>query len=103
MEELSLDEEIRGAFEKVFDNHLKDPKKTEEVCRIILEVQLIEPNLETILSFIAGQSFGWLNAMYIDKFKRYMNREESFAFIELMRRRAWELREAVMRTRIGEK
>jgi hypothetical protein len=98
---MSLDEEVRARVEQVIDDHLKDPIGIEDYYKGILIAQGIEPNLETILAFIAGNFLGLANALYIVKFMRRMNNEEKNAFIELMKRRAYELREAFMLARVG--
>lgn len=55
---VKLDRELRLMFEEVVDNHLKDPKGSEEDYSAILEVQGISSNFETILAYIAGSVFG---------------------------------------------
>jgi len=95
-----LDTVIRAGLEKSIDDILKDIEDSEKTYSIILEAQGIESSLETILSFIAGITFGRTSSAYIIKHGRQMNKDEMIAFVQLLKRRAWEIREAFIRTRI---
>ena len=97
-----LDSEIRAALEESIDNFLEDAEGSEKIISIILEAQGIEPNLETLLSFIVGNAWGLMIAFYTTRYQRGMNDDESKDFIQVMKRRAWELRQAFIGTRIEE-
>jgi hypothetical protein len=94
-----LDDEVRLSLEKSIDNFIKTPVESEKTASNILEAQGIEPNLETILSLIAGTALGITFAFYRKKFNRDINRDECIDLIQLIKRRAWELREAFIETR----
>jgi len=97
---LSLDNEIRLSLEKTIDHFIKTPVESEKNASLILETQGIEPNLEAILSSIAGTAWGFTQAFYIVKYSRNMNEDELIDFYQLMKRRARELREAFIEPRI---
>ena len=97
---MGLDREVRGGLELSIDNFLKEPKESERMISIILRSQGIEPNLDAILSFIVGTAFGIVMTIYRIKYNRDMNSQEHANFLELMKRRAWELREAFIAARI---
>jgi len=93
--------EARLSIEKNFDAIIKDPRLSEEKFSAILRIQGIEPNLEALLSFISGMLFGTTDAMYVIMKNRHMNYEEVIEFNKLLKRRAWEMRQAFIGTRIG--
>jgi len=95
-----LDDEIRIALEKNIDSILKDPEDHEKTWRSMLIGQGIEPNLETVLSFLIGDLYGLVWGYYIFRHARDMNIEEHKDLIAVLRRRAFELREAFIGTRI---
>ena len=97
-----LDDSIRTMIEKMIDSWMKDPKVTEETYRFILEKQGIEPNLETVLSFIAGIIYGASDGAYAVKYERLMNVVERKELIELMNIIIFEIRQALASTRIEE-
>lgn len=68
-----LDDSVRTMIEKMIDSWMKDPKVTEETYRFILKEQGIKPNLETVLSFIAGIILGASDGVYAIKHRRLMN------------------------------
>lgn len=95
-----LDNELRMILEKQFDDVIKEPKEFEEMFRSVLRDQEIEPNLETILSFITGFLTGLIDGLYLQKIGRTLKGKEIFELNELLKRRAFELRQAFMSTRI---
>ena len=96
-----LDDTIRLALEKTIDRHINDPKSIEKELSSILIIQGIEPNLETNLSFLFGIFYGMTISYYASKYSRYMYEAETSNFLEIIKIRSWELRQAIMRTRIG--
>ena len=98
---MSLDRVIRLSLEETIDNFIKTPVESEEIVSILLEAQGIEPNLDTILSLIAGTAWGLATGFYLKKYKRIMNKDENIELIQLIKRRAWELREAFIEKRIN--
>jgi len=98
---LKLDRKIRAAFEEAIDNFIKEPDSEENIS-VILQAQGIEPNLETVLSFIAGTAWGLVQGYYVTRHGRMMKTEENEEFIQLMKRRAWELRQAFLSLRMKE-
>ena len=97
-----LDDSVRTMIERMSDSWMKDPKATEETYRFILEKQGIEPNLETVLSFIAGIIVGASDGAYSIKYNRLMNVDERKELTDLMNRRIFEIRQALASTRIEE-
>ena len=95
-----LDETVRMWLEKEVDIVIKDPKKIEEFFSLILRGQGIEANLETILSFLTGFLTGYIQAMYVIKYGREINPDELLELIKLLKRRAFEMREVFIGTRI---
>jgi len=99
---MKLDRHLRVNLEELIDELIDKPKDYERVFSLMLRDLGIEPNLETVLSFIIG----WLNGIsaehYRVNYNRSMNKEEVKALINLLKRRAWELRQAFISTRIKE-
>ena len=97
-----MDKTLRVYLEEAFDKFIREPKEYEKAYSILLRMQGIEPNLDAILSFISGYMYGCMIAYYIFTYDRKPTPEEDRAFHELMKRRAWELRQAFIATRIEE-
>ena len=97
-----LDKEARSNIEDTVDLLLKDPKKYEVSYSEALKKLGIEPSLETVLSFSSGYILGLTAGHIISRYKRIMKIEEVTEFLNLMKRRAWELRQAFIGTRIEE-
>jgi hypothetical protein len=95
-----LDNTARVMVEQIIDNIMQDPIVAEETYRFILKKQGIEPNLETILSFITGLLNGAVEGFYTFTHERLLNSDERNRLAELLKRRAFELRQAFMSTRI---
>ncbi len=96
-----LEEDVRAAVEKNVESIIKNPKKAETMFSLFLTAQGIEPNLETILSFINGLLFGMTNDMTVIKYHRSLESEEEIIeIVNLLKRRAWEMRQAFINTRI---
>ena len=95
-----LDNTARIVVEKNIDSMINTPKETEETYRFIIGDQGIEPNLETILSFVTGMLMGVVDGFYYSKYKRLMDNDERNELLELLKRRAFELRQAFISTRI---
>ena len=97
-----LEEEAVDAVEKNVDSIIKDPKKAERLFSLFLTAQGIESNLETILSFIDGLLLGGVSELYNFKFHKGFleSEEELLELTNLLKRRAWEMREAFINTRI---
>ena len=97
---MGLDAEIRARLEEIIDNILRDKAGIEKSISVTLEAQGIEASLETILSFIAGDTFGVTTGMYYLKHGRSLNEDEMLHYLQILKRRAWELRQAFISTRI---
>jgi len=98
----SLTDEARIVLEKNIDNILKKPEAAEEIYSIVLREHGIEPNLETVLSFITGFLTGIMQHFYIVAYNRSLNPNEIKTLIALMKRKAFEMRMAFLETRIKE-
>jgi len=99
---MTLDPPLRAALEEAFDDFIREPKEYEKAYSILLRMQGIEPNLDSILSFISGYMYGCIIAYYKFIQDRKPTQEEIRNFFELMKRRAWQLRQAFIGTRIEE-
>lgn len=99
---VELDEDVRMWLEKEVDKVIKDPKRIEGFYSVILKGQGIEPNLETLLSFLTGALTGYIQAMYVAKYDREPTSEERLELVKLLKRRAFEMRTAFVSTRIEE-
>jgi hypothetical protein len=97
-----LNDSTRTMIEKMIDSWMKDPKVTEKTYRFILEKQGIQPNIETVLSFLTGIIIGTSDGAYAVRYNRLMNVVERKELTELMNRRVSELRQALLSTRIEE-
>jgi len=99
---MTLDPPLRVALEEAFDSFIREPKKYEKGFSTLLRMVGIEPNLDSILSFISGCMYGCMIAYYRNSYRRSPTKEEYRAFNEWIKRRAWELRQAFIGTRIEE-
>jgi len=97
-----LNKEARSMIETEVDFYLKNPKTVEERARMVLRAQGIEPNLETVLSFIVGWLMAQVSMFYHVRHKRDISRDEFTELVQLLKRRAFELRQAFISTRIEE-
>jgi len=95
-----FDADARRALEQDVDSVLKDPRTVESNSTLLLRGVGIEPSLETILSYITGMITGRVHAIYRTKYNRELNRDEARELIDLLRRRAWEIRQAFIAARI---
>lgn len=98
----SLDDDIRLDIETQIDYIYKEPKKWESIIRGFLMGQGIEPNLETILSMIAGMCWGMAYELIQEKFDRSWTPEEAKAIRSLLARRSHELRHRFLSIRLEE-
>jgi hypothetical protein len=96
-----LDNDARIAVEGNTDSIINDAKKAEEAFTLLLSSQRIEPDLETILSFIIGYLYGIVTEIYVFKHQRILESEEIIELNNLLKRRAGKIREAFMGTRIA--
>ena len=97
-----LDKEARMVVEQNVDSIIKYPKRTEEAFRKSLISQGIQPNLETVLSMITGFIEGLVESNYIVRHGRHLEDDERNDLNELLNRRAFEIRQALISTRIEE-
>jgi len=90
---MPLDDEARLAVEKIVDALLKNPKEYLERFLSGLRGVGIQPSLETVLAFITGMLCGTSGGIYVQKYGRSMTKDELNELIDLLERRAWELRQ----------
>ncbi|MEM2111738.1 MAG: hypothetical protein QXX08_07660 [Candidatus Bathyarchaeia archaeon] len=95
-----LDRDARMILEDEIDRALKEPQTIERAYKIFLRAIGIEPELDTILSFMVGVVYGRTADIYALKYKRWPSQEELSEFIPLLKRRVAELRESFFKTRI---
>jgi hypothetical protein len=98
---MEFDSEARVAVEQNVDAIIMDALIMEEAFSYTLSMQGIEPNLETLLSFICGGLYGLINGIYHVKHGRSLNSDEAKEVDKLIKRRAWEVRQAFMGTRMS--
>jgi hypothetical protein len=96
-----LDQDIRSILESNLDAVINDPEKAERAVTYILARQGIEANLETLLGYLTGMISGLISGIYLCKHRRNLNSEEELELTNLLKRRAWEMRQAFIGTRIN--
>jgi hypothetical protein len=78
------------------DDILADVLTAKDTFSGILKLQGIEPNLETLLGYFTGYMIGLVQGVYGQKLRRVMTQEETIMLLNLLKRRAWEIRQAFM-------
>lgn len=96
-----MDEKVRRIIESNIDTFLKYPKETEKGIKEYLKKQGIEPNLETILAYLTGMMFGLIEGHYRTLYGRGQTRDEEKDVLDILKRRAMELRYSFIETRIN--
>ena len=97
---MGLDLDARIGLESTIDKILKDAENWELTFKEVLRTQGIEANLETVLSLIIGALLGQTAQYYIDKYDRRLNKDETKDFEDILKRRAWELRQTFIELRM---
>jgi len=97
---VGLDLDARIGLESTIDKILKDAENWELTFKEVLRTQGIEANLETVLSLIIGALLGQTAQYYIDKYDRRLNKDETKDFEDILKRRAWELRQTFIELRV---
>ena len=97
---MGLDLDARVGLESTIDKILKDAENWELTFKEVLRTQGIEANLETVLSLIIGALLGQTAQYYIDKYDRRLNKDETKDFEDILKRRAWELRQTFIELRM---
>jgi len=98
LERSKMENQVRVAFEKYIDGMIKDSEHRLKTIVNFLQEFGIEPNPENILSYISGNAWGQFSWHHI-QLDIEMTLEMEDEFVEIMRRRAGELREVFFRTR----
>ena len=96
----SLDKDIRLFIEKQFDHFYKEPEEWKDVATMVLAEQGIQPNLDTVLSYLVGMTMGEAFQKFKAKFKRTWTNEEARAIANLLARRAFEIRQHFLATQL---
>lgn len=95
--------ERRGKLEQMFDTILEDPEKYENLGRQALVAFGVEPNLETVLAFMSGLYFLMVGAKYAAKEDLTdEEKKEVQEMFDVIKRRSWEIRDAMIKTRMRE-
>ena len=96
-----LDDRVRMIIENDIDGVLEDPVENEQEFKKALAKMGIDPNLETVLSFVSGflVGQGLINIHNTLKLKKDSEEfaEQLNALEQLISRRAWELRDAMIK------
>ena len=71
-----------------------------KIFTLMLAASGIEPNLESILSVIVGYLYGLAELWYASSYLRHINDDEFAEVIKLIKRRAWEMRQAFISTHL---
>lgn len=95
-----LSEDVRLFIEEQFDHFYNEPDEWLEAASRVLSEQGIEPNLENILSYLVGMTLGEVSEYIKNKFNRAWTNEEARAISELMARRALEIRQQFLSTKL---
>ncbi len=93
-----LDDRLRTILERNIDTVMDDPKTSRKTFTLMLEACGIDPNLDAILSFIVGYVYGVANSWVANHQNRMINADELAAVIKLMKRRSWEMKQALIST-----
>lgn len=96
----TLSEDVRLFIEKQFDHFYSEPDEWLEAANRVLSEQGIEPGLENILSYLVGMTLGEVSEFIKNKFNRAWTNEEARAISELMARRALEIRQQFLATKL---
>jgi len=99
---VKMPEKTRMVIEKNVDGVIDRPDLAESACRRILIAQGIEPDLERILSYFLGMIFGQATMVFNLEKGRDPTIEEYLEISRLLKRRTYEMREAILGTRIEE-
>jgi len=94
-----LDKNIRSLLEQSVDNFISDAHEMETQARDRILKLGIEPNLETVLSYLCGLLMGLVVTKSVEKHGSLRKQDEHGA-TELLKRRAWELRQVFINTRV---
>ena len=94
-----LDDEIRLYLERYIDLLIKSPQGYESMYRRFLKSMEVESNLETVVSLIAGTCIAAMQHHSERKFGTIRQQDIDGA-LALLKRRAREIREAFMATRL---
>ena len=98
VERLKMENEVRIEFERFIDKFIKEPEKYLQEIESFLHEFGIEPDLKSILSYISGNAWGqfsWHNKVLEIEITPQIKNE----YMEIMKRRSWELRETFIRAR----
>ena len=94
-----LNDEVRVEFETFMDDTIEDATDVMEWATSTLVQMGIEPDLDSIISYISG--YTWGQCLWHHKSLRIEVTEEiEQEFMKIMSRRAWELREAILRSKM---
>lgn len=94
----SLDKDIRLFIEKQFDRFYDNPEEWQRVASDVLAEQGIQPNLDTILSYLVGMTMGEAYQKIKSKSNRAWTKKEARAIAGLLARRAFEIRQHFLAT-----
>lgn len=96
----TLDDEIRMYLERYIDLIVKSPSEYETMYRRFLGAMGVESNLDTIVSVIAGTCITAMSHHSERKFGS-VRQQDLDGTLDLLRRRAREIKETFIATRIG--
>jgi len=89
---------IRNWIETYIDNILKEPEKTEKAVKFVLADMGIEPNIETVLSYIIGVNIGSISGM-ADLMEELDKEDTTIEFLPLNKRRMYEIKDTMIKLR----
>jgi len=90
---------VRNWIEEYTDNILKDPQSTENAVKIeVAKVGIIDPDVDSVLSFIYGIIMGTIAGM-CDMMDELDSIETPIEFIPLIKRRINEINDSMMNLR----
>ena len=95
-----MDKDLRRWLEDNIEYILKNPNQTEEIFSIVIKMMAIEKGVDAIISFLVGWLMGCAETTFFSKYTRSISVNERTEVLELLQRRAREIREAFMSTRI---
>ena len=98
-----MDKDARVVLETNIDYVLKDPSGWEKTVKYSLSQSGIEADLEQVLAFTAGDLFGIFYLFIMQKMNRKPTPKEFDEFSDIMKRRAWEIRQALIKDHLDKK
>lgn len=93
-----MDDEVARVIRRLFDGIISDAGSTDQETQNTLLRLGIEPSLEIVLAYLSGFLIGGTFWFSIEKFNE-VRAEDKEGIMMYLEKRAWLLREAILRAR----